>query len=71
MAKYVKVTDNTGRVPTSGYHSVEDDFKLPLSTENETFAFVDESVAYENHPALFGEEVEVVAAPKTVRKASK
>lgn len=63
MTKYIKTTDHTGRADHSGWHSVGDDFKLPLSTENETFAFVDEKDARENHPDLFG-------PAKTAKKAT-
>ncbi|GEM_PF-6331802 len=55
MAKYIKITDYTGRNGTvSGYHSVNDDYELPLSTKNESYEFVDEAEARDANPALFG-----------------
>ena len=57
MAKYIKTTDHTGAKGShSGYHSVDDDFILPLSSKNETFEFVEEAEARKNHPDLFGQE---------------
>ena len=60
MAKYLKVTDSG----TVGYHSVEDDFKLPRDGENDTFEFVTEAVARKEHPALFGPDA---PAPKSTK----
>ena len=54
MTKYIKVVDHTGKNDAMGYHSVNDDFELPLSTKNETFVYVEESEAREKHPDLFG-----------------
>ena len=55
MTKYIKVTDFTGKNgPHSGYHSVDDDFELPLSTKNESYMFVSEEETRAGNPALFG-----------------
>ena len=52
MAKYVKVTDD-GAV---GYHSVEDDFKLPNAAEHESYEFVQVAEARKENPGLFGKD---------------
>ena len=51
MTKYIKVTDGDA----VGYHSVEDDFKLPQPGPDESYEFVKEDVARKEHPNLFGE----------------
>jgi len=74
MTKYIKTTDHTGAKGShSGYHSVEDDFVLPLSTKNETFEFVEEDEVRAAHPRLFGEDADgvAVAKPKKETKAEK
>jgi hypothetical protein len=59
MTKYIKVTDQTGKKGEHvGYHSVEDDFELPLSTKDVNFEFVKEAEARAEHPQLFGEDAE-------------
>lgn len=50
MAKYLKVTDHGD----AGYHSVDDDYRLPRAEVDESYEFVDEAEAREAHPALFG-----------------
>lgn len=68
MAKFIKTTDHTGAKGShSGYHSVNDDFVLPLSSKNETFEFVEESEARKNHPDLFGQEADEVPAKKSAK----
>jgi hypothetical protein len=50
MVKYLRVTDNK----VVGYHSVDDDFRLPYAAEHEEYVWVEEVEAREQHPALFG-----------------
>lgn len=52
MVKYVKVTDDEA----VGYHSVENDFKLPHAAEHESYEFVSAADARKAHPALFGKD---------------
>ena len=71
MTKYLKTTDKSNKKAgvQVGYHDVDDDFELPIDVNgNTTYEFATESEARENHPALFGEVVEVVAPKKGVKK---
>lgn len=71
MAKYLKTTDKSNKKAgvQVGYHDVDDDFELPIDVNgNTTYEFVAEAEARENHPALFGEVVEVVAPEKNAKK---
>ena len=70
MTKFLKITDLAGAKPAVGYHDVDDEFELPLSTKYDKYEFVSEEEARENHPALFGiaEEAEEVPAPKAKAK---
>ena len=71
MAKYIKVTDTSAAIAQVGYHDVDDDFVLPLPTRETAYEFVSEDVARKNHPALFGEVVEVVVPPRPAKNAAK
>ena len=66
MTQYLKITDLAGVKPAVGYHDVDDDFELPLSTKYDKFEFVKESEARQMHPALFG-----VAVEETAKKSTK
>ena len=69
MTKYIKITDTASTVPAIGYHDVEDDYVLPLSSKYDTFEFVTEKEARENHPAIFGAvDAETVAPKKDTKK---
>ena len=72
MAKFLKVTDSsdTKKDPQIGYHDVNDDFELPLSTKYDKYEFVEEDEARAGNPALFG-IVGEVAKPIKGLKGSK